>query len=189
MHAIQYSLAEFDVIRRQVADTDPDACESLVNALQAAKRIFVGGAGRTLLSMKMFAMRLMQTNHTVFIVGEVCTPSIGTGDLLVVGSGKGETKVTLEVALKAKKNNASVALITSNASGSIAAAADIVLNIPLPTKVNATDAGETIFMKQNQPGNFFETACLIVTDGLIARIMEREGLTEAVVMRNHANLE
>lgn len=189
MNAVQCSLAEFDVIRRQVAGVDPEACERLVDELQAAGRIFVGGAGRSLLSMKMFAMRLMQTNHTAFLVGEVCTPSIGTGDLLVVSSGRGETKVTLDVALKARKHGARVALITANPNGGIAAQADVVLVIPPPAGADAGDSPETAFMKRNLPGNFFETACIVVADGLIARVMEREGLTEAVVMRNHANLE
>jgi Predicted sugar phosphate isomerase involved in capsule formation len=189
MNAISLGLAEFEIIKKQVEGADPAACELLVDELQKAKRIFVGGAGRSLLSMKMFAMRLMQTNHTTFLVGEVCTPSIGAGDLLVVSSGKGETKVTLEVVKKARKNGARAALITTNPKGGIAAEADVVLTIPPAPGVAATDSPETAFVKENQSGNLYETASLIVTDGLISRIMEREGLTEAVVLSNHANLE
>lgn len=189
MNAVQYSLAEFDIIRRQVAGVDPIACEKLADELRAARRVFVGGAGRSLLSMKMFAMRLMQTNHAAFLVGEVCTPAIGPGDLLVVGSGSGGTAVTLEVVRKARKTGARAALITANPVGSIAAEADIVLAIPPPSASGAGDAVETAFMKRNLPGNFFETACIIVADGLIARVMERGGLDESAIMRNHANLE
>ncbi len=189
MNAITLGLAEFEIIKKQVAGTDPDACEVMVDELQKAKRIFVGGAGRSLLSMKMFAMRLMQTNHVTYLVGEVCTPSIGAGDLLIVGSGKGETKVTLEVVKKAKKNGARTGLITTNPNGSIAAEADVVLAIPPAGQVEASDSPETVFIKENQSGNLYETASLIVMDGLISRIMERENLTEAVVLRNHANLE
>ena len=189
MKSIQYALAELDIVRRQVADVDPAACERLVDELQAAKRIFVGGAGRSLLSMKMFAMRLMQTNHAAYLVGEVCTPSVGQGDLLVVASGRGETKVTLEVVRKAKKHGARTALITCAPFGSIAAEADIVLAIPPAATAEAGDGEETACVKRNQLGNFFETSCLMVADGLICGIMEREGLTEAVAFRNHANLE
>ncbi|MDR0362718.1 MAG: SIS domain-containing protein [Planctomycetota bacterium] len=188
MNAVLYALAEFDVIRRQAAGVDPAACEAFVDELRAARRVFVGGAGRSLLSMKMFAMRLMQTNHAAFMVGEVCTPSIGRGDLLVVSSGKGATPVTLEMVRKARKNGARTALITGNPDGGIAAEADVVLAVP-PPSADGEDAAEAVFMKRNLPGNFFETACIVVGDGLIARIMEREGLDESVIMRNHANLE
>ncbi|MDR1611511.1 MAG: SIS domain-containing protein [Planctomycetota bacterium] len=189
MNAVQYALAEFDVIRRQAAGVDPAACEKFVDELQAAKRIFVGGAGRSLLSMKMFAMRLMQTNHAVFLVGGACTPGIGPGDMLAVGSGKGGTSATLELVRKARRNGARAALITGNPAGSIAAEADVVLTIPPPAEVDGEDATETVFMKRNLPGNFFEIACIVVGDGLIARIMERKGLGGSVIMRNHANLE
>ncbi|MCC8180133.1 MAG: SIS domain-containing protein [Planctomycetes bacterium] len=189
MKPLDCSLAQLEIVRRQVENADAEACERLVDELQKAKRIFVGGAGRSLLSMKMFAMRLMQTNHVTYLVGEVCTPSIGEGDLLVVSSGRGETRVTLEVVKKAQANQARAALITSNPGGSIARIADVVLTIPPAAPVSDGDSPETIFVKQNQPGNLFETASLLVADGLVTRIMEREGLTEAVVMKNHANLE
>ena len=188
MNAVRYALAELDAVRLLVAGVDPAACDQLVDEIQVAKRVFVGGAGRSLLSMKMFAMRLMQTNHIAFMVGEVCTPSIGARDLLVAASGRGGTPSTLEVVRKARRNGARTALITGNPAGDIAAEADVVLAVPPAAGVDAGD-GEAVFMKRNLPGNFFETACLVVSDGLIARIMEREGLTDAVVMHNHANLE
>ena len=189
MNAVECGLAEMDILRRQVEKIDPTACERMVDELQAARRIFVGGAGRSLLCMRMFAMRLMQTNHVAYMVGEVCTPSIGEGDLLVVSSGKGETQVTLEVARKARAAGARVALITANPAGSIAGLADAVLAIPPADPVAEGDAAVVAFMKRNLPGNYYETASIIATDGLIARIMEREGLTHDSVMRNHANLE
>ncbi len=186
MNSVEFSLAQIDIVRRQVAGVSPAVCEMLADEMRAARRVFVAGAGRTLLSMKMFAMRLMQTNHPAFLVGEVCTPAVGRGDLLIAGSGSGGTAVTLEVVRKAKKHGARVALITANPEGSIAAEAGIVLAIPPPP---AGDAADAAFMTRNLPGNFFETACLLVADGLIARIMEREELGWADIMRNHANLE
>lgn len=190
MDAVRYGLVEFDIIRKQVEGIDPVVCEKLVDELQAAKRVFVGGAGRSLLAMKMVAMRLMQTNHVAHLVGDVCTPSIGVGDLLVVSSGKGETKITLEVVRKAKGHGARVALITSNPCGSIATESDVVLAIPPFVPADpGSDAEEALFVTRNLWGNLFEIACIIIADGLIVRIMEREGLTGEVVMRNHANLE
>ena len=97
MTAKQMAQAEL-VALQQIVDGLKDAdTEALEKEIAQAKRIFVGGAGRSLLSMKGFAMRLMQTGHETYLVGEVCTPSVQPGDLLIVGSGSGETKVTLDV--------------------------------------------------------------------------------------------
>lgn len=190
MNAIDFSLAQFDAVRQIVAGIDPSACEKLVDELQKAERVFVGGAGRSLLSVKMFAMRLMQTGHQTFLVGEVCTPSIGKGDLLVTASGSGSTPGTLELVGKARKNGARAALITANPAGPIATEADFVLPVPkTPEAVPERDSPASLFVKGNLTGNFFEAAVIAVTDGIIARIMDREGMTGKTIRRNHANLE
>lgn len=189
MNAVSCALAQLDAVRSQVAGVDPAACDRLVDELQTARRIFVCGAGRSLLAMKMFAMRLMQTNHDACLVGEVCTRAIGRGDLLLASSGGGETKTTLELVRKARLHGARTAVVTANPSGSIAAECDVTLAVPPTPAPDADDSPETAFMKQNLPGNFFETACILVCDGLIARVMERESLGHNDVMHNHANLE
>src|ERR1700734_1021041 len=55
----------------------------------AANRLFVMGAGRTGLALKMAAMRLMHLGLEVHVAGEVTCPAIGRGDLLLVASGSG----------------------------------------------------------------------------------------------------
>lgn len=189
MRPIDFSLAELDAVRRQAAATDPGQCERFIDELQRAKRIFVSGAGRSLLVMRMFAMRLMQSNHVTYMVGEVCTPSLRPGDLLVASSGRGSTAVTHDLVRKAKKNGGRAALVTGNPGGAIAPDADFVLVIPPMPPAASDDPPAALFMKKHQWGNFYETASLIVLDGIIAGIMEREGVTDDVIMRNHANLE
>ena len=190
MNPIRYALAELEAMQRMVAATDADACEAFVDEIQAAERVFVGGAGRSYLSMKMFAMRLMQTNHATYLVGEVCTPSVGPGDLLILASGSGSTPGTIELARKAGTNGARVAVMTMNPDGPLAAVADFVLAVPRTPPIDpANERPESAAMKKNQRGNFFETVAVLIADGIIARIMEREGLTDETIMRNHANLE
>lgn len=55
-----------------------------------AKRIFVGGAGRSGFAARGFSNRLMHLGFQVYFVGEPTTPSIQEGDLLIVGSGSGK---------------------------------------------------------------------------------------------------
>ena len=57
----------------------------------AANRVFVTGAGRTGLALKMTAMRLMHLGLVVHVAGEATSPAIGRGDLLLVASGSGTT--------------------------------------------------------------------------------------------------
>ena len=69
--AKQIAGAELSVLQFMVDGVDEQQLRELVEEIKAAKRIFVGGAGRSLLSMKGFAMRLMQTAHETYLVGEV----------------------------------------------------------------------------------------------------------------------
>ena len=43
--------------------------------VRAHDRVFVGGAGRSGLMLRAFAMRLMQTGREVCVIGETVTPS------------------------------------------------------------------------------------------------------------------
>src|SRR5690606_2731649 len=70
----------------------------LVNRIKVSRRIFVAGAGRSGLMMKAFAMRLMHLGLDVYVVGDTITRSIDQGDLLLIGSGSGETKTLIPMA-------------------------------------------------------------------------------------------
>src|SRR5271155_1766031 len=79
----------------------------------AANRVFVTGAGRTGLALKMAAMRLMHLGLVVHVAGEVTTPAIGPGDLLVVASGSGTTAGPVNAAAVAVKAGARVLALTA----------------------------------------------------------------------------
>ena len=68
-----------------------DEMEKFADAILKADRIFVAGAGRSGFVARAFANRLMHMGLTVFFVGEPTTPAIKASDLLVIGSGSGET--------------------------------------------------------------------------------------------------
>ena len=70
--------------------TDESYAEKMTEMLDSAKRIFVSGAGRSKLVGNFFAMRLVHGGYDVSVVGEIVTPSIKNGDLLIIISGSGE---------------------------------------------------------------------------------------------------
>ena len=73
-------------------------------------------AGRSKLVGNFLGMRLMHCGYDVAMVGEIVTPSIKSGDLLVVISGSGETDQLIAFTKKAKEIGAKVVLISSRAS-------------------------------------------------------------------------
>jgi 6-phospho-3-hexuloisomerase len=71
----------------------PGAESEFVDAIVAAKRIAIYGAGREGLQMDGFAMRLFHLGLDVHLVGDMTTPPVGRGDLLIVSSGPGASNI------------------------------------------------------------------------------------------------
>ena len=171
-------------IHNAIAQTDPEQVQALVEAMLEANRIFVGGAGRSLLIMRTFAMRLMHIGLTSHVVGETITPAIKAGDLLVVASGSGQTRTTLAITEAAKTRGAIAAAITAHSGAPIAKMADIIVEIHSP--ITHIDRLEPSIQP---PGSLFEQTCLIHCEGMVLRLMERLGTTEGEMRSRHTKLE
>lgn len=167
---------------------EQEEIDQLIKAIQKAERIFVCGAGRSLLVAKAFAMRLMHCGYSVYVVGETVTPAIGDGDLLVVVSGSGETGSLINNAAKAGKLKAQVALITTNRSSTIAGCSNIVVEIK--TSTSKLENGKTENRSIQPGGNTFEQSALLLLDAVIISLMpdDLEG-SNRTLMKLHANLE
>jgi 6-phospho-3-hexuloisomerase len=188
MNAVDAAVAEARELSAILAMIDPKETTALADEIISAKKIFVGGAGRTFLSMKTFAMRLMQIGFECYLVGEVCTPSIKPGDLLLVASHSGTTAVTLEVVRKAKSHGARTAVLTAFAGAPIPSVCDCV--VALPCSFDSSDDDPALaFSKLHTPGNIPETAIILILDGVIIELMNRNGITGKILTANHANLE
>ncbi len=157
----------------------------LVEALLSAEKVFVAGAGRTMLMMEAFAKRLNHLKVDVHVVGEIIEPPATKKDLLIVASGSGESTIPLEVAKTTKKIGTQVALITARKESRIARIADIVVCIPAPTKL-----GPSKEAKSFQPlGNLFEQSLLLFCDVVAMFVQKRQGLSNRDLLKHHANLE
>ena len=73
-------LSELERTLAAVSEPEIAAAQRMI---LTANRLFVMGAGRTGLALKMAAMRLMHLGLVVYVAGEVTTPAIGQGDLLL----------------------------------------------------------------------------------------------------------
>ena len=183
MNEQEYAGAISEEISDVVGNLAQEQLAALVEAIVAAKRVFVCGAGRSLLMMRAFAMRLMHMGVEAYVVGETVTPAIGDGDLLIAGSGSGQTRGILATVQAARAHGARTAVITAHGNSQMAEACDLVVVVPLPV----TDEGG--FSSPQPLGSLFELSLLVVGDVLVIMLMKRMGATNEQMLARHTNLE
>ena len=176
--------ADLEELEKLLQAIDPAQAEMLGTLILASNRVYVACLGRSGLVMRMFAMRLMHLGLTAFVVGDTTTPAIGPGDLLVVGSGSGETGGALLSARRAREAGAKVAALTGDPGSTLGRLADHVVLIPGQAPKLA--GRQTI---RTPLGNVLEQALLIVLDCLHAWLAQRMGTDNEAMMARHANLE
>jgi 6-phospho-3-hexuloisomerase len=160
----------------------------LCDALLAAKRVFITGAGRSGFVARGFANRLLHLGLAVSFVGEPTTPPIRTDDLLVVISGSGRTAGLVAMAEKAHSAGAAVATITTDTAGPIGQLATAHLALPGQTRLGA-DIQPTVATSIQPVGTLFEQLAWLACDSLIVLLRERTGQSNDELIERHANLE
>lgn len=161
--------------------TDVAYDKQLTAMVDGASRIFIAGAGRSALVARFFAMRLMHGGYDVYIVGEIVTPSLKKGDLLIVISGSGETETMIAFAKKAKQLGAEIVLISSRSSSTLAEMSNAVIPVGAPDMY-----GKVVGMPM---GTVFELSTLIFLEATISHIIHEKGIAEEEMRARHANLE
>ncbi|MFO7882849.1 MAG: 6-phospho-3-hexuloisomerase [Kosmotogaceae bacterium] len=173
-------------IKTTLSKINDDSIESFSRKILDAKRIFLFAMGRSGLVIKAFAMRLMHLGLNVHVVGEVTTPALGKGDLLIVGSASGETDSVVINCKKAKELGAEVVSITASNDSSVANQSNVIILIPTTTPKVPERKG----ISSVQPmGNLFEQSMLIVTDIIIMNLMEKLNIDSSDMYKNHVNIE
>jgi len=98
---LEEALGLLEAVLKEVGQTldrvEPAVVEQMVQFVAQAKSVFVAGAGRSGSMIRSFAMRLAHLGLSVQVVGEVTTCGIGSGDVLLVASGSGETRGTVQM--------------------------------------------------------------------------------------------
>jgi 6-phospho-3-hexuloisomerase len=159
--------------------------QAFERAILDSNRVFVTGLGRTGLMARGFAMRLMHLGRRVYHVGDVITPSIGEGDLLIICSRTGRSQVLSYYIRIARRAGATVAVVTASPESSVAAKADAMVAIDdRPSRRSRANS------RPPPPlGSLFEQALLIVLDQVVLDLMQALDLTEADMARIHTEFE
>jgi 6-phospho-3-hexuloisomerase len=182
--AVEQVLAEVTACVQQVSG---DGLAEAGDLIASAPRIFVDGAGRSGLCMRAFAIRLMHLGKVVYVVGESTTPGIKSTDLLILGSGSGQSPVLMKIAEIAREHGARILLFTAEAISPLTALADHCVSIPAPSLKPALEDRDYASM---QPmGTLFEQALLILSDSLVITLMDNIGVGVGKMRMHHANLE
>jgi 6-phospho-3-hexuloisomerase len=164
---------------------DPAAFEAFARAIAGARRIALHGLGREGLQMKGLAMRLFHLGLDAHVVGDMTTPPVGLGDLLIVSAGPGYF-ATVDALMKiARDAGAKTAVVTAQPVGGLALAADHVLHIPAQTMADDRGAKPSILPM----GSLFELSMMLVFELLVLRLRDLTGESPETMRARHTNLE
>lgn len=176
----QIILNELEAVNKNMKKENNDRFIAL---LEQASHIFLTGAGRSGLIIKTFANRLIHLGYDADVVGEVTTPHTQKNDVLIINSGSGETTSLKAQAQIAKENGLRIILITSNKESTIGKMSDLVLEIPVQSKLSLEKTSI-------QPmGSLFEQYSMILFDSLVLDMMHFKNETSNTMYARHANLE
>lgn len=176
------------LVRDEIADTaakiDEHEMAGLAGHLGQTGRVFIAGAGRSGLVLRMAAMRLMHLGMVVHVAGDTTTPAISAGDLLLVASGSGTTAGVVKSAETAAKAGARIAAFTTNPDSPLAGLADALVIIPAAQK---TDHGSSV--SRQYSGSLFEQVLFLATEAIFQSLWDNTNEPAEQLWLRHANLE
>jgi 6-phospho-3-hexuloisomerase len=162
-----------------------DEAARMVDEILAARRIACFGVGREGLMMRALSMRLMHLGFDAHVVGDMTTPPIGPGDLLMISAGPGAFSTALALLGVAREAGTRTLVVTAQPAGEASRRADVVIHLPAQTMAD-DQAGKVSLLPM---GSLFEAAQLIFFDLISILLRERTGQTPEEMRARHTNLE
>ncbi|HEJ9147363.1 TPA: SIS domain-containing protein [Serratia marcescens] len=185
---MEYNTAEKQIvseISQALQQIDPAQIDILTGLIEKADKVFFVGVGRVLLSLQAIAKRLAHLGVNTVVVGQITEPAITENDLLIVGSGSGETLFPLGIARKAKMFNATVVHIGANPDSSMKEVRDHFVRIPVTSKLRLPDE----IISQQPMTSLFEQSLLLLGDIIALMMVDKRQLDIHTLWQFHANLE
>lgn len=176
----QQALGELGGVLARLDTAEVDAA---VAALAGAHRIACYGVGREGLQVRGLAMRLHHLGLHASVVGDMTTPPVGPGDLLLVSAGPGAFSTVLALMGEATAAGAQTLVVTAQ-DGEAARRADLVLHVPAQTM--ADDAGGSSVLPM---GSLYEGALYVLFEVMVLQLRGRLGVPRDAMRARHTNLE
>ncbi|WP_337270387.1 SIS domain-containing protein [Oryzifoliimicrobium ureilyticus] len=182
LHLSDNALAEIGECLRKI---EPQQFDAAVDEIAKAKRIALYGVGREGLQIKGLAMRLFHLGLRTAMVGDMTTPPLSQGDLLIVSAGPGDFSTVSALVGVAQDAGARVLVVTAQPHSETARRADCLLTVPAQTM--ADDQGDV--QSVLPMGSLFEGALYLAFELLILALRDRLKVSPEAMRANHTNLE
>lgn len=166
-------------------NTSRTAIDSLIKEIIKAKRICLYGVGREGLMMKAFAMRLFHLGLDAHVVGDMTTPPVHKGDVLIVSAGPGAFSTVLGLIGVAKADGARTVVVTAQPKGKAAKQADVVIYIPAQTMASDTKGKISVLPM----GTLYEAAQLLFFEFIVIMLRDKMKQKATDMRQRHTNLE
>ena len=170
-----------DVINR----IDPVQVDALIEILAKANRVVLYGVGREGLMMKALSMRLFHMGLDAHVVGDMTTPPVGQGDVLVVSAGPGYFSTVAALMGVARSAGAKTICLTAQPGGKVPQSADLTVVLPAQTMADDTTAPASFLPM----GSLYEGVQFLFFEYLVLLLRDHMGVTPAQMRHNHTNLE
>jgi 6-phospho-3-hexuloisomerase len=168
-----------------VGQVPGEALDEACDAVTGAGRIAVYGVGREGLMMRALTMRLYHLGLNAHVVGDMTTPPVGAGDLLIVSAGPGEFATVRALMGVAREAGARVLLFTAEPDAPLGPLADHVVRLPARTMAVAGAAGDAVLPM----GSAYEGAQYLFFELMVRALGQRLGVDEPAMRARHTNLE
>ena len=162
-----------------------DEAERMCAEILRARRIACYGVGREGLMMKALCMRLMHLGMDAHFVGDMTTPPIGSGDLLIASAGPGCFSTVLALEGIAEQAGARIMIVTAQPDGEAPRKASTVIRLPAQTMANDQDAVPSLLPM----GSLYEAAQLVFFDLVSILLREKTAQSPEQMRQRHTNLE
>ena len=175
---------------------DMGQLKDFLDAIIAAKHVFVYGTGREGISMRGFAMRLAHLGKPTFWLMDYTTIGMHEGDLFILADGRGDVGIHRRIVEQASASGARIAMITGLPEGYLAKNyADLILFVHSTVYLGDTSKNPDAVKQQDvvpteQPmGNQFEQHLYLLMDIIAILLKDEMGLTYADMEARHRNVE
>jgi len=162
-----------------------DAADRMCNEILKARRIVCCGVGREGLMMKALCMRLMHLGLDAHVAGDMTTPPIGPGDLLIASAGPGTFATVMALMGVAREAGARTMVVTAQPAGPAPSVADVVIELPAQTMANDRGGPASLLPM----GSLYEAAQLVFFDLISILLREKTGQSPDQMRARHTNLE
>jgi 6-phospho-3-hexuloisomerase len=180
--AAEKALAEIGGVFSSVK---PETAERMCAEILRARRIVCYGVGREGLMMKALCMRLMHLGMNAHVAGDMTTPPLGEGDLLITSAGPGSFSTVLALMGVAHEARARTVVVTAQPNGLAPRRADVVIELPAQTMADDGGQGASLLPM----GSLYETVQIIFFDLISISLREKTGQTPEQMRARHTNLE